>query len=55
MIMTYDYYTYKEIRQQPRVWKEAYDIILSRKNEIQAYVHKYLDLGYKVILTGAGI
>ena len=54
MIMTYDYYTYKEIRQQPRVWKEAYDIILSRKNEIQAYVHKYLDLGYKVILTGAG-
>lgn len=54
MIMTYDYYTYKEIRQQPRVWKEAYDIILSRKSEIQAYVHKYLDLGYKVILTGAG-
>ena len=52
--MSYNFYTYKEIRQQPRVWKEAYDIVLSQKSKIQAYVHKYLDLGYKVVLTGAG-
>ena len=52
--MALNYHTYKEIRQQPRVWKEAYKIVLSRKDEIKAFVDKYLGEGYQVILAGAG-
>ena len=46
--------THKEIHQQPRVWRETYDVVLSRKDEIKAFVDKYLGDGYQVVLTGAG-
>ena len=49
-----DLHTYKEILQQPRVWKEAYDIILKRKDEIKAFVDKYMSDGYEIVMTGAG-
>lgn len=49
-----DYDTYREIRQQPRVWREAYDLVRARKEEILAFTDKYLSQGYHVILTGAG-
>ncbi len=52
--MTLNFHTYKEIKQQPRVWKKAYDIVCERKNEISSFLHKYVDAGYSVILTGAG-
>lgn len=52
--MTLNYHTYREIRQQPRVWKEAYELILARQEEIRAFVDKYVGHGYKIILTGAG-
>ena len=29
--MNYNFHTYREIKQQPRVWLEAYQIIASRK------------------------
>ncbi|MBO4475595.1 MAG: SIS domain-containing protein [Bacteroidales bacterium] len=52
--MALNYHTYKEIRQQPRVWKEAYKIVLSRKEEIKSFVDKYLAEGYEIVLAGAG-
>lgn len=52
--MTLNFHTYKEIRQQPRVWKAAYEIVLKRKPEISAFIRKYVDSGYSVVLTGAG-
>lgn len=46
--------THKEILQQPRVWRETYEVIRSRKDEIKAFTDKYMAEGYKVVLTGAG-
>ena len=37
-----NYNTHKEILQQPRVWRETYDVILSRKDEIKAFVDKVI-------------
>ena len=52
--MNYNYNTYKEIRQQPKVWLKALDYIISHKEEIKAFKDKYLDAGYEIVLTGAG-
>lgn len=52
--MTLNYHTYKEIKQQPRVWKKAYEMVVSRKSEISSFLHNYINEGYSVILTGAG-
>ena len=46
--------THKEILQQPRVWRKTYDVVLSRKDEIKAFIDKYMNDGYQVVLTGAG-
>ena len=52
--MTHTNYTYCEIKQQPSTWLNSYKIVLERKKEISEFVHKYLNDGYSVILTGAG-
>ena len=52
--MTLNYHTYKEIKQQPRVWKSSYEIVRERKQEISAFLRKYVDAGYSIVLTGAG-
>ena len=52
--MTHTNYTYCEIKQQPSTWLDSYEIVHARKNEISEFVHKYLDEGYSVVLTGAG-
>ena len=52
--MTPDYHTYREIKQQPRVWCKAYDIIKDRKDEISSFLRCCLDGGYQIVLTGAG-
>ena len=52
--MTQDFHTYKEIRQQPRVWRKAYDIIHTRKAEIRSFLATNLDKDYTIVLTGAG-
>lgn len=49
-----DLHTYREIKQQPQVWKKAYDIILQHKTEIKSFVDKYLSQGYEIVMTGAG-
>ena len=52
--MTQDFHTYREIRQQPRVWRKAYDIIRARKSEIQNFLNENLDKDFTIVLTGAG-
>ena len=52
--MTHDFHTYREIRQQPRVWRKAYDIIRARKTEIQDFLNVNLDKDFTIVLTGAG-
>ena len=52
--MALDFNTYREIRQQPEVWKKTYGIMLSRKDEIKAFVDKFLKENYEIVLTGAG-
>ena len=52
--MTLSYNTYREIRQQPMVWCKAYDIILSQKDEIKAFLDRFQQEGYEIVLTGAG-
>ena len=52
--MELNFHTYREIRQQPDVWKKTYEIILSRKGEIKSFLDKYLNAGYEVVFTGAG-
>ena len=54
MRMDYNYNTYREIRQQPKVWLKTLDSIRSRKQEIKAFRDKYLNSGYEIVLTGAG-
>ena len=49
-----DLHTYREIKQQPEVWKKAYGIILQQKKEIKSFVDKYLSEGYEIVMTGAG-
>ena len=52
--MALEFHTYKEIRQQPRMWLATYDILLAKKQEIDAFLTRYLNEGYEVVLTGAG-
>ena len=48
------YYTYKEIMQQPYMWQKEYELLIERKDEIESFISKYIDLGYEIIYTGAG-
>ncbi len=52
--MTQDLHTYKEIKQQPKVWLEACEIILKRKNEIKTFIDKHISEGFEIVMTGAG-
>ena len=47
-------YTYAEIMQQPRVWKQQYDRIAARRQEIETFVRSHIERGYRVLFTGAG-
>ena len=49
-----EFNTWKEILQQPAMWRATYDIVSSRKDEITSFVKKYVEEGYEIILTGAG-
>lgn len=52
--MIQDYNTYREILQQPVVWKRAFETVLKRKGEIKSFVDKYVSEAYQFVLTGAG-
>lgn len=46
--------TYREILQQPSVWKEQYAAMVAQKQAIQAFLAKYLTKETDIVLTGAG-
>ena len=48
------YYTYREIKQQPDTWTKEYGNILSEKERISGFISRYAGSGYEVIFTGAG-
>ena len=49
-----EFHTWKEILQQPDMWLKTFDIVKNRKDEISAFVKKYVEAGYEIVLTGAG-
>ena len=52
--MAQELHTYREIKQQPCVWRKAYNMVCARKAEIKAFLDAKLNDGYSVVLTGAG-
>ncbi len=52
--MTQELHTHREIKQQPRVWREAYNMVRARKADIAAFLGRFLNQGYEIVLTGAG-
>jgi len=47
--------TYKEIFQQPVVWKKEYQLILDEKERIKTFVSKHhISIDSEILLTGAG-
>ena len=49
-----DTFTHKEILQQPAAWLKEYGILVEKKAEVQAFLHKYLTPDTDIVLTGAG-
>lgn len=48
-------HTIREIAHQPRMWMDTYDIVLSRKQEIEDFLSKNaISKDTEIILTGAG-
>lgn len=47
-------FTATEIRQQPKLWRETYNIVRQNKNKIEEFLNKNLKSNTRIILTGAG-
>lgn len=47
-------YTATEIRQQPKLWEETYNIIKENEERIKGFLNKKLKDNTRIILTGAG-
>ena len=47
-------FTFNEIHQQPAMWRKEHEQLLKARNEISAFMHKYLTPETDVVLTGAG-
>ena len=47
-------YTFNEIHQQPAMWRKELEKLLAKKEEIRAFMHKYLTPETDIVLTGAG-
>ncbi len=54
MVMYSEYNTWKEIHQQPGMWLATYDIVCGMRAEISAFVKRFVEEGYEIVLTGAG-
>ncbi len=53
-IIIMDTFTHKEILQQPAAWLKEYGILVEQKDEVQAFLTKYLTKDTDIVLTGAG-
>lgn len=49
-----DTHTYREIFQQPEMWRETYNRILDKKGEILSFLSTYYNDESTIIFTGAG-
>ncbi len=47
-------FTFNEIHQQPAMWRKELAALLAKKEEIRAFMHKYLTPDTDIVLTGAG-
>ena len=47
-------FTFNEIHQQPAMWRKELQALLAAKDEIRAFMHKYLTPDTDIVLTGAG-
>lgn len=47
-------FTFNEIHQQPAMWRKELAALLAKKEEIRAFMHKFLTPETDVVLTGAG-
>ncbi len=47
-------FTFNEIHQQPAMWRKELGMLLEKKAEVSAFMHKYLTPDTDVVLTGAG-
>lgn len=47
-------FTFREIHQQPAMWRKELEALLAKKSEISAFMHKYLTPATDIVLTGAG-
>ena len=47
-------YTAAEIRQQPRLWEETYNIVKENEEKIKDFLNRKLKSNTRIILTGAG-
>ena len=47
-------YTFDEIHQQPAMWRKELKALLAAKEEVSAFMHKYLTPDTDIVLTGAG-
>ena len=47
-------FTFNEIHQQPAMWRKEMEMLLAKKAEVSAFMHKYLTPDTDIVLTGAG-
>jgi tagatose-6-phosphate ketose/aldose isomerase len=47
-------YTVTEIRQQPKLWEETYNIVKENEEKIKGFLKRKLKSNTRIILTGAG-
>ena len=47
-------FTFNEIHQQPAMWRKELALLLNAKEEVRAFMHKYLTPDTDIVLTGAG-
>jgi tagatose-6-phosphate ketose/aldose isomerase len=47
-------YTVTEIRQQPKLWEETYNIVKENEEKIKDFLNRKLKSNTRIILTGAG-
>ena len=47
-------FTFNEIHQQAAMWRKEYAAVVAAKEEIRAFMHKYLTPETDIVLTGAG-
>ena len=48
------FFTYKEIMQQPEMWLKVYELVLQQREKIESFISRYTNQNYQIIYTGAG-